>query len=124
MRASHVPAQALMSNASMMDDFAYSDHSDSDDEGNSRHVATTQVSDSGAGSASFLVERLATIESDNKPHKVTVAMLNFQPQFLYFCTPSLEQQCYLQVKAVNSSNFPILASEKAAVFFDGNFVTT
>ena len=41
-----------------------------------------------------------------------MALLDFAPQLLYFATPSLEQDCYLQVKARNTSSFPILASDK------------
>ena len=50
------------------------------------------------------------------------AMVELQPQFRHFTTPSLEENAYLQVRAVNSSAYPLLASEKVAVFFDGSYV--
>lgn len=82
------------------------------------------VSEGGGGTASFNIERIASIEADAKPHKVTIAMLAFEPQLIYFATPALEAAFYLQVKARNTSSFPLLASSKVSVFLDGSFVTT
>lgn len=100
------------------------DSSDEEFEYDRSAVATANVTDRGAGAATFGVERPVSILSDNKPHKVTIAMLAMEPELLYFCTPCLETDCYLQCKAKNSSSYPILASQKVSVFFDGSFVTT
>jgi len=100
------------------------DGDDESDAGAEPAVATSTVAEGGGGTASFLIERPVSIEADCKPHKVTIALLAFEPELLYFATPSLEQAFYLQVKAKNSSNFPLLASRKVAVFLDGSFVTT
>ena len=87
-------------------------------------VATSSVLEGGGGTATFHIERQSPIAADAKPHKVTIAMLTFEPKLLYFATPALEQAFYLQVKARNSSSFPLLASSKVSVFLDGSFVTT
>lgn len=87
-------------------------------------AATTSVAESAGGAATFAVERLCTIEADNKPHRVTVALLDFSPKLVFFATPSLEQAFYTQVRATNTSAFPLLASSKVACFLDGSFVTT
>ena len=98
--------------------------SDDEDEARGGGIATTAVTSGGAlGTATFAIERLATIEADNKPHKVTVALLDFDPKLLYFVTPELSTEVYLQVKARNTSSFPILASEAVNVYMDGSYIT-
>jgi len=87
-------------------------------------VQLSSVAEGGGGTATFVIERAVAIAADAKPHKVTIAMLSFEPQLLYFATPALEAAFYLQVKAKNSSSFPLLASSKVSVFLDGSFVTT
>lgn len=101
-----------------------SDDEEEDDDGYAGDVAQSTVSEGGGGTASFAIERLVAIEADSKPHKVTIARLSFEPQLLYFATPSLEPSFYLQVKAKNSSSFPLLASSQVSVFLDGSFVTS
>merc|ERR1712018_444086 len=78
--------------------------------------AQTTVTDSGGGNSTFVVERKVDIEADNKPHKVTIAVLEPVPRFMYFATPELEDKVYLQVRASNESNYKLLASSKVAVF--------
>jgi uncharacterized protein (TIGR02231 family) len=85
-------------------------------------VETTSLT--GGASPQFVIERLCTVEADNKPHRVTIAILHFTPQLLYFATPCLESAFYLQVKAKNTSPFPLLPSRHVSVFLDGSFVTT
>ncbi len=85
-------------------------------------VETTSLT--GGASPQFVIERLCTVEADNKPHRVTIALLHFTPQLLYFATPCLESAFYLQVKAKNTSPFPLLPSRHVSVFLDGSFVTT
>lgn len=87
-------------------------------------VETAAVSGGGAGTATFSIERLVSIESDSKPHRVAIAMLSLSPSLNYFATPSLEAAFYLQMKAKNTSSYPLLASDKVSVFLDGSFVTT
>lgn len=87
-------------------------------------VAQAGVADAGVGHATFVIERRVNIESDNKPHKVTIAFINLSPKFVYFATPELEETAYLQCRAVNTSDYKLLASPKVSVFFNGGFVTT
>jgi uncharacterized protein (TIGR02231 family) len=87
-------------------------------------TSSTTVAGASGGSSTFHIERRTAIASDAKEHKVCVAMIELQPEFRHFCTPSLEPMAYLQVRAVNSSLYPLLASSKASVFFDGSFVCT
>merc|ERR1719420_2204700 len=91
--------------------------SDDEDEARGGGIATTAVTSGGALGP-------ATFAADNKPHKVTVALLDFDPKLLYFVTPELSTEVYLQVKARNTSSFPILASAAVNVFMDGSFITT
>ena len=132
-RRRRVPMQAMMSNACLERNLSFSASevidglnmsSDDEDEARGGGIATTAVTSGGAlGTATFAIERLATIEADNKPHKVTVALLDFDPKLLYFVTPELSTEVYLQVKARNTSSFPILASEAVNVYMDGSYIT-
>eukprot|EP00808_Paulinella_micropora_P018571 g7491.t1 len=86
-------------------------------------VETAQVA-VGAGSATFQIVTPATIASDNKEHKVTIAMLETRPSFRYFCTPELEEVAYLQCRATNLSAYPLLETRNGvSIFMDGSFVT-
>ena len=86
---------------------------------------TTKVSGGdGLGSATFSIPRAATIESDNKPHKVTVAILNLESTFIHFAVPAVNPNVFLQARTENTSNYPLLPSNKVSVFFDGSFVAT
>jgi len=82
------------------------------------------VADTGAGNTSFVVERKVNIKADNQPHKVTIAVLDLTPRFMYFTTPEQEEKIYMQVRVINNSSYKLLASPKVAVFFNGSFVTT
>jgi hypothetical protein len=82
------------------------------------------VNGNDAGSTTFLIPRQVTIESDNKPHKVTVTTVSFTPQMVHYVSASLSAYVYLQAKTQNTSPYPLLSSEKVAVFLDGNFMTT
>jgi len=84
----------------------------------------TAVADTGAGNVSFAVERKVSINADNQPHKVTIAVLDLKPRFMYFTTPEQEEKVYMQVRVMNDSSYKLLASSKVAVFFNGSFVTT
>lgn len=127
---SMVPQQACMSSSMMMErqaSFSAAELDDVDFDSYAEEemldaVETASVAAGGGGTATFNIERVVTIESDSKPHKVTVALLSFEPQLLYFGTPTLEQACYLQLKAKNTSSFPLLASRRVSVFLDGSFV--
>lgn len=76
-----------------------------------------------ATSASFKITTPASVPSDNSPQKVpiTTAALAANPEYL--TTPKLQPAAFLTAKAVNSSDFPLLAGAMN-VFLDGTFVAT
>jgi hypothetical protein len=82
------------------------------------------VSGNDAGSTTFVIPRKVTIESDNKPHKVTVTTASLTPQMVHYVSPALSAFVYLQAKTQNTSPYPLLPSQRVAVFLDGNFIST
>ena len=54
--------------------------------------------------------------SDNKPHKVTIAILEMAANMRHFCAPALAQLAYLQSNTTNTSQYTLLASDKVNVF--------
>jgi uncharacterized protein (TIGR02231 family) len=76
-----------------------------------------------AGSTIFTINRLATIDSDNKPHKVMITARQFTPQIVHYAVPSVSASVYLQAKVRNNSPFPLLASQNVSIYLDGNFMS-
>lgn len=104
-----------------MDDTGYGDGGG----GGASKLDRAAIAGSGdAGSTSFTIQRKVTIASDGKPHKVTVTVQTIQPQTIHYVVPSVSVFVYLQAKAVNTSPYPLLASNKVNVFLDGNFIST
>lgn len=85
-------------------------------------VATSTVESSGAATT-FHVERRTTIANDNKPHKVTVAILNLASAFRHYAVPALNAVAYLQCMTTNTSSYTLLASEQVNVFVDNSFIS-
>lgn len=85
-------------------------------------VATSTVDNTGAATT-FTVQRRTTIASDNKPHKVTVAMLSLPSSFRHYSVPALNAVAYLQCLTTNNSEYTLLASPQVNVFLDGSFVS-
>jgi len=73
--------------------------------------------------ALFKIGRNTTIQSDNKPHRVTVTHADFSVEFEYIAIPSLIQNAYLKAIATNTSEYPLLEG-KMHIFMDGVFVAT
>lgn len=95
MRAMNVmPAQAMIGTAFDDDQLSV----DADEcmwggaGGESVVAATAGVKSSGTGTATFEIEHASTIESDSKEHKVTIAVMELEPNFEYFCTPALNDK--------------------------------
>ena len=74
-----------------------------------------------ATSVVFVVNGNNTINSDNLPHKVTIAIHDFPAYFRYSTVPKLAPYAYLKAKVKNESTFPFLPGE-TNVFLDNNFV--
>lgn len=102
-----------------------SDSSDSEDEDNLSidQAVYTSVKQGGTGSHTFTIDRPCTVTSDNKEHKVTIAMLPLSPQVRHFCVPALEAAAYIQTTTTNTSPYPLLASESVSVFIEGSYLT-
>jgi len=86
-------------------------------------VLTTTASE-GASSSTFTIPRPATIASDNKPHKVTITVVeDLKARFTYTLVPSKSLNAFLKASCTNTTKeYPFLAGP-INVFMDGNFVT-
>jgi uncharacterized protein (TIGR02231 family) len=83
-------------------------------------VLTTTTLDN-ISSTNFTIPRAATILSDGKPHKVTIAVLELQSKFTYTLVPKTTPHAYLKATTTNSSTLPFLKGT-ANVFMDSNFI--
>lgn len=91
---------------------------------NNATTATVKTFAADTSPSIFVIPRRATIASDNKPHKVTIAQVTLTPMIVHYVAPSLSTSVYLQAKTKNTSDYPFLASDKVSVFLEGNFVST
>lgn len=73
-------------------------------------------------SSSFTIPRRCTIESDGKPHKVTIGVLDLTSTFIYSVIPKLSLYAYLKASTINTSDKQLLAGP-ASIFMDNNFIT-
>jgi uncharacterized protein (TIGR02231 family) len=85
-------------------------------------VLTTRV-EQAATSATFTIPRATTILSDDKPHKVTIAIIDLDPEFTYTTIPKIAQSAYLRATCINTSDFPFLPG-KMNVFMDNTFISS
>ena len=75
----------------------------------------------GISSAVYEIVRTANIPSDNTSHKVTVALIDLEPQFLYDAVPNKSTFAFLKAKVTNSSAYAMLAGP-TSIFLDNNFI--
>ncbi|CAF1079090.1 unnamed protein product [Rotaria sp. Silwood1] len=73
-------------------------------------------------STSFVIPRRSTIDSDGKPHKVTIGVLDLTSTFTYTVVPKMSLHAYLKASTVNTSDKQLLTGP-ASIFMDNNFVT-
>ncbi|CAF1450353.1 unnamed protein product [Didymodactylos carnosus] len=78
--------------------------------------------ETGLSSTSFSIPRSATIESDGKPHKVTIGVLQLESKFTYTIVPKLSSYAYLKATTTNTSDKQLLAGP-INVFMDNDFIT-
>jgi len=76
-----------------------------------------------ATTTTFHIERKSTIESDGKPHKVTVSKTSVSTTREYVVVPAKSENAYLKATARNDSGHQLLAGD-LNVFMDGLFITT
>ncbi len=79
--------------------------------------------DHAATSASFKIAVASSIPSDNSPQKIPITTAALAANSEYLTSPKLQAAAFLTAKAVNSSDFPLLAGAMN-VFLDGTFVAT
>lgn len=85
-------------------------------------VAGSTVAQTGAN-ATFTIDRLATIESDNKPHKVTIASFTLDATFSHYSPVCKSQSAFLFATCTNATEY-IMLPGPASVFTDGSFTAT
>eukprot|EP01122_Echinamoeba_exundans_P003130 TRINITY_DN13280_c0_g1_i1.p1 TRINITY_DN13280_c0_g1~~TRINITY_DN13280_c0_g1_i1.p1 ORF type:complete len:580 (-),score=112.51 TRINITY_DN13280_c0_g1_i1:54-1793(-) len=84
-------------------------------------VLTTESRDAGT-CTTFTVKRQTEIQSDGKPHKVTITVVKLEAKFTYTVAPLINPYAYLKASITNSTTTaPFLAGDMS-VFMDGNFV--
>lgn len=83
---------------------------------------TTKVKKSVTNS-NFEIPRRATVDSDNKPHKVTIVKLDMPPTLEYICIPQVSPRVFLKASVVNNSEYGLLLGP-ANIFLDNDFVAT
>lgn len=122
-RRQSAPQDFVMNRQAMMFEAATLDEDDGDelDSAPTAAIATSSV-DVSAASATFSIERRTSVASDNKPHKVTVAILTLKSKFRHYAAPALSPIAYLQALTKNTSDYPLLPSKEVNVFLDGSFV--
>ena len=106
-------------------DFAESESmdSDSDEEMLDPNFVAQASANRKSTSTVFDLARPATVESDGKPHKQTVAIIDLQPLMTYLASPKVSPFSFLKCTTINTSEFPLLAGPMS-VFIDGNYVST
>ncbi|CAF2064069.1 unnamed protein product [Rotaria magnacalcarata] len=82
----------------------------------------TSTTETSMSSASFVIPRRSTIDSDGKPHKVTIGVLDLTSTFTYTVVPKLSLHAYLKASTINTSDKQLLAGP-VSVFMDNNFIT-
>ena len=83
-------------------------------------VLGTQV-EKGMGSATYRIPRAATIEADNKPHKVSIVILDLNIAISYETVPVLSPHAYMKAVAKNTSEYQLLPGQMN-VFLDNFFL--
>jgi uncharacterized protein (TIGR02231 family) len=79
------------------------------------------VTEQGATSQTYNIQRAVSVAADKKPRKVTIAVMELSVQLHYTAIPSLAEKAYLRAKAKNSSKYQLLPGPMN-VFNDNVFV--
>ncbi len=83
-------------------------------------VLESQVIDN-VTSSTFSIPRLVTLDSDEKDHKVTISILNFESKIKFKVYPKVSLHTFLKASALNTSSFPLL-SGSAKVFHANSYI--
>lgn len=82
-------------------------------------VAGAAVEDAGLA-LNYLISYPVDVKSDRMPVKVGIGEANLKPEMTYLSFPSLGDQVFVSVKAVNDSPFTLLPGQ-AALFSEGDY---
>ena len=77
---------------------------------------------SSSTSVTFTIAALSTVQANNEPVKVTIAIFDLPIFFRYSAVPRIDPSVYLKVKATNSTDFPLLAGP-SNIFADEQLVS-
>lgn len=85
-------------------------------------TAFAESSHVGAANATFEIPRASSIVSDNKPHKVTISVIQLKAKLSHYATPDTSGHVYLKASATNTTEqYPFLAGPMNT-FMNGNFI--
>ena len=76
----------------------------------------------GITSSTFEIPRKASIPADNNAHKVSIGIINLNPEFEYEVVPRKSPNVFLKAKVKNTSAYSMLAGP-ANVFLDNNLIS-
>ncbi|CAF1067205.1 unnamed protein product [Rotaria sordida] len=93
-----------------------------DDDAETKVNVLASKTEASMSSTSFVIPRRSTIDSDGKPHKVTIGVLELTSTFTYTVVPKMSLRAYLKASTVNTSDKQLLAGP-VSVFMDNNFIT-
>jgi uncharacterized protein (TIGR02231 family) len=85
------------------------------------NVMTTRV-EAAMGSATYHIPRACSVAADNKPHKVSVILLDLTVDISYVSIPVLAARAYMKAMAKNTSQYQLLPGS-INVFLDNIFLT-
>ncbi|XP_078617335.1 protein F37C4.5-like isoform X6 [Branchiostoma floridae x Branchiostoma japonicum] len=83
--------------------------------------STEQQGKDGLLSTTYDIPRKANIPSDNQPHKVQIAMIDFNPTFEHETAPKRSPHAFLRATVKNDSEYALLAGP-VNVYLDNNFI--
>eukprot|EP00918_Siedleckia_nematoides_P039668 GHVU01086264.1.p1 GENE.GHVU01086264.1~~GHVU01086264.1.p1 ORF type:complete len:784 (-),score=129.12 GHVU01086264.1:555-2906(-) len=75
-----------------------------------------------SSSMTFSVPSLCDIGSDNAPHSVPVATLQLDCNVMHYCVPALSPSVFLQVRAINTSEYVLLPSSECRIYLGSAYV--
>ncbi|KAI8488186.1 protein F37C4.5-like isoform X8 [Branchiostoma floridae x Branchiostoma belcheri] len=82
---------------------------------------STEQGKDGLLSTTYDIPRKANIPSDNQPHKVQIAMIDFNPTFEHETAPKRSPHAFLRATVKNDSEYALLAGP-VNVYLDNNFI--
>ncbi|XP_066277883.1 protein F37C4.5-like isoform X4 [Branchiostoma lanceolatum] len=83
--------------------------------------SSEQQGKDGLLSTTYDIPRKANIPSDNQPHKVQIAMIDFNPTFEHETAPKRSPHAFLRATVKNDSEYALLAGP-VNVYLDNNFI--